>query len=82
MQASEPLRHQGAYHCGEMGLGNRMNESTSQLGTDRTFSHIAPTETVFLHRKVGGIYMLAVQLKARVDIAQSFLPFAIDLKTT
>jgi predicted unusual protein kinase regulating ubiquinone biosynthesis (AarF/ABC1/UbiB family) len=82
MQASEPLRHQGSYPCGEMGLSGRMNESTSQLGTDRTFSHIAPTETVFLHRKVGGIYMLAVQLKAHVDIGSLFLPFAIDLKTT
>jgi len=81
MQASEPLRHQGPYPCGEMGLGHKMNESTSQLGTDRTFSHIAPTETVFLHRKVGGIYMLAVQLKARVDIASSFLPFALNLET-
>lgn len=80
MQASEPLRHEGPYPCGEMGLGNRMNESTSQLGSDRTFSHIAPTETVFLHRKVGGIYMLAVQLKAHVDIASLFIPFAIDPK--
>lgn len=76
MLASEPLRFEEAYPCGELALGNRMNKCAVALGSDRSFSHIAPTETIFLHRKIGGIYMLAVQLKAKVDIRKAFIKFS------
>lgn len=76
MLASEPLRFEEAYPCGELALGNRMNKCAVALGSDRSFSHIAPTETIFLHRKIGGIYMLAVQLKAKVDIRNAFIKFS------
>jgi Zn-dependent membrane protease YugP len=29
-----------------------------------------------LHRKIGGIYMLAVQLKAQVDVRKTFIKFS------
>jgi predicted unusual protein kinase regulating ubiquinone biosynthesis (AarF/ABC1/UbiB family) len=76
MAASEPLRHEGPYPCGKLGLGRRMNEKAAALSADRSFGHIAPTETIFLHRKVGGIYMLGVQLNARIDFAQIFSSIA------
>jgi predicted unusual protein kinase regulating ubiquinone biosynthesis (AarF/ABC1/UbiB family) len=76
MLASEPLRFEEPYPCGELALGSRMNKCAVALGSDRSFSHIAPTETIFLHRKIGGIYMLAVQLKAQVDIRKAFIKFS------
>ncbi len=46
------------------------------LGRDREFWHTPPAAALFLHRKLGGLYLLAARLKARVDVArlaQSFL---------
>lgn len=76
MSASEPLRHDGPYPCGKLGLGKRMNESGKALSSDRTYAQVTPAEVVFLHRKIGGIYMLAVQLNAQVDFAKLFAPYA------
>lgn len=74
--ASEPLRHEGPYPCGKLGLGKRMNESAKALSADRSYAQVTPAEVVFLHRKIGGLYMLAVQLNAQVDFAELFRPYA------
>jgi len=76
MAASEPLRHEGPYPCGKLALGKRMNESASVLSADRSYAEVTPAEIVFLHRKIGGIYMLAIQLGARVDFAGLFKSYA------
>jgi predicted unusual protein kinase regulating ubiquinone biosynthesis (AarF/ABC1/UbiB family) len=80
MTASEPLRHEGPYPCGKLNLGKRMNESTAALSSDRTYGQITPVEVIFLHRKIGGIYMLAVRLNAQVDFAKIFAPYAQQLQ--
>jgi predicted unusual protein kinase regulating ubiquinone biosynthesis (AarF/ABC1/UbiB family) len=77
MLAHEPLRHSGPYPCGRQGLGNRMNECTKQLAADRSFAHLAPTDALFLHRKIGGLYALAVQLRARVDLGKLFSSYSL-----
>ena len=78
MTASEPLRHDGPYPCGKQGLGKRMNEVGAILSADRTYAQVTPAEVVFLHRKIGGIYMLAVKLGAQVDFSGLFQPYALD----
>ena len=35
---------------------------------ERDFWHSPPADAVFLHRKLGGLYLLAARLKARVDV--------------
>ena len=40
------------------------------LGRDREFWHTPPAAALFLHRKLGGLYLLAARLKARVDVRQ------------
>ena len=47
-----------------------------QLGTDRDFWHTPPVDALFLHRKIGGLYLLAARLGARVDIRGLFLRHA------
>ncbi len=37
------------------------------------FWHTPPVDALFLHRKIGGLYLLAARLKARVDIRAIFL---------
>jgi hypothetical protein len=53
-----------------------MRDAGMQLGTDRDFWHTPPVDALFLHRKIGGLYLLAARLGARVDIRGLFLRHA------
>ena len=75
-QACEPLRHVGPYDFGRSDLALRMRDAGFQLGADRDFWHTPPVDALFLHRKIGGLYLLAAKLKARVDIRALFLQHA------
>lgn len=75
-QACEPLRYAGAYDFGQSDLARRIRDTGMQLGMDRTFWHTPPAEVLFLHRKLGGLYLLAAKLKARVNIQALFRPYA------
>ena len=74
--ACEPLRQQGAYDFGHSSLAVRMREAGMRLGYDRDFWHTPPIDALFLHRKIGGLYLLAARLGARVDIRALFLQHA------
>jgi hypothetical protein len=41
------------------------------LGEDRQFWHTPPIDCLFLHRKLGGLFLLVTRLKARVDVSKS-----------
>jgi hypothetical protein len=51
----------------------RLRDAGMALGLDRDFWHIPPIDTLFLHRKLGGLYLLAARLKARVNVQQLVL---------
>jgi len=38
------------------------------LGMDREFWIIPPADAMLLQRKFGGLYLLAIRLRARVDV--------------
>jgi predicted unusual protein kinase regulating ubiquinone biosynthesis (AarF/ABC1/UbiB family) len=67
-QACEPLSYKGEYDFGRSDLGARIRDAGLALGRDRDFWHTPPTDALFLHRKLGGLYLLAARLKARVDV--------------
>ena len=75
-QACEPLRHEGLYEFGRTDLAVRIRDTGYQLGIDRDFWHTPPIDALFLHRKIGGLYLLAAKLAARVDIRALFLQHA------
>ena len=66
--ACEPLRHEGEYDFGRSDLAIRIRDAGMVLGMDRDFWHTPPADTLFLHRKMGGLYLLAARLKARVNV--------------
>lgn len=66
--ACEPLRHAGPYDFGNSDLAARIRDSGLALSMERDFWHSPPADAVFLHRKLGGLYLLAARLKARVDV--------------
>lgn len=67
-QAFEPLRFEGLYDFGASDLPRRIHETGLALGLDREFWHVPPADVLFLHRKLGGLYLLAARLKARVNV--------------
>ncbi|MHB8788137.1 MAG: ABC1 kinase family protein [Thauera sp.] len=66
--ACEPLRHPGPYDFGASDLAVRLRDAGLALSTDRDFWHTPPADALFLHRKLGGLYLLAARLGARVDV--------------
>lgn len=46
------------------------------LAQDRTLTHIPPIETLFLQRKLAGLFLLAARLKARVALGPLVAPYA------
>lgn len=69
--ALEPLCFDGAFDFGTTDMAPRLREAGLALGLERDFWHIPPIDTLFLHRKLGGLFLLATRLKARVNVRQS-----------
>lgn len=70
MMAGEPFRYEGPYDFGASHLGTRLNEAAMVLGRDRDYWHTPPADALFLHRKLGGLFLLAARLEARADVRE------------
>ncbi len=68
--AMDPLRQNSAFDFGQSDLLDRLRDMGLALGTERDLMHVPPAETLFLHRKIGGMYLLATRLRARVNLSQ------------
>lgn len=66
--ALEPFCREGVYDFGASDLPERVRSSGMALGLDREFWIIPPADAMLLQRKFGGLYLLAIRLKARVDV--------------
>jgi len=67
-QAFEPFSQVGPYDFGTTDLPQRIRATGLALGMDREFWKIPPADAMLLQRKFGGLYLLAIRLKARVDV--------------
>ncbi len=70
LMATEPARHQGLYDFAESDLTSRISEAGMTLSMEKGYWHTPPADALFLHRKLGGMFMLASRLQARVDVRQ------------
>jgi hypothetical protein len=68
MEATEPLRTPGAYDFGNSDLAQRIHQRGMAISSDPDAWHTPPADVLFLHRKMGGLFMLASQLGANVDV--------------
>ena len=53
----------------------RLRDAGLKLSLDRDFWHTPPADALFLHRKLGGLYLLAARLGARVDVGRLAEPW-------
>ncbi|PTB33393.1 ABC1 kinase family protein [Photobacterium phosphoreum] len=78
LQACEPLKYQGVYDFGQSDMVRRIRDAGSQLSMQQGYWHTPPADAIFLHRKLGGLYLLAAKLKARVDVNKIFLSYMTE----
>ena len=67
-QACEPLRHEGLYDFGASNLAQRISIQAKELSIKKNYWHTPPIDALFLHRKIGGLYLIASKLKANINI--------------
>lgn len=66
--AMGPLRQDGPFDFGRSDLLERLRDMGLAIGNDRDLAHVPPAATLFLHRKIGGTYLMAARLRARVAL--------------
>jgi predicted unusual protein kinase regulating ubiquinone biosynthesis (AarF/ABC1/UbiB family) len=71
----EPLRHDGAYDFGASELPRRASELTMLPALRDGLLRAPPADTLFLHRKLVGSFLLCARIGARVDVRSLMLPF-------
>jgi predicted unusual protein kinase regulating ubiquinone biosynthesis (AarF/ABC1/UbiB family) len=75
-EACEPLYRDAVYDFGNTDLAARLQAQGMAMGLERTYAHTPPIDAIFLHRKIGGLFLLAIKLKAKVDVKALFAPYA------
>jgi predicted unusual protein kinase regulating ubiquinone biosynthesis (AarF/ABC1/UbiB family) len=71
----EPLRRRGVYDFAASGLPARARDAGFDLAFRQGFLRAPPPETVFLHRKLVGTFLLCARIRARVDVRALLEPF-------
>ena len=66
--ALEPLRHDEPYDFAASKLPARLSELGQRATEFADFWHAPPTDVVYFHRKLGGMFMLAARMGARVNV--------------
>lgn len=70
----EPLRRPGPYDFGRSRLPARVRDLGMDLAFRRGFLRAPPPETMFLHRKLVGSFLLCARIRARVDVHSLIRP--------
>jgi len=66
--AMGPLRQNGPFDFGRSDLLEQLRDMGLAISSDRDLSHVPPAATLFLHRKIGGMYLMAAKLRARIAL--------------
>ena len=68
--ATEPVRVSGSFDFTANDLAERISQLLYKLRVESRLWRMPPPEILFLHRKLGGMYMLCSKLQARVDVGK------------
>lgn len=66
--ALEPITSPGPYDFGASDISARLQRLGTEAQDFREFWQAPPSDAVFFHRKVGGMFLLAQRMRARVDV--------------
>ena len=68
--AMAPLRADTVFDFGRSDLLERLRDMGMAIGQDRDLTHVPPAPTLFLHRKIGGMYLMATKLRAQIALRE------------
>jgi predicted unusual protein kinase regulating ubiquinone biosynthesis (AarF/ABC1/UbiB family) len=75
MEACEAIRSDEPYDFGNSDLVTRLHDKGVALTMEHNFWHTPPADALFIHRKLGGLFLLAKRLSARVDMRKAAAPW-------
>ncbi len=75
MLALEPLRHDIPYDFARSDMAARMAALGERITDYSDFWRAPPTDAVYFHRKLGGMFMLASRVRARVNVYRLMQPW-------
>ncbi|HCG7672264.1 TPA: AarF/ABC1/UbiB kinase family protein [Vibrio parahaemolyticus] len=73
--ACEPMLIDEAYDFKASGLAQKLREAGTILSMEQDYWHTPPADAIFLHRKIGGMYLLAARIGAKVNIRRLVQPY-------
>ncbi len=73
--ATEPARSRSDFVFGGSDLALRMRDILVEIRVREKFGRLPPAEVLFLHRKLGGLYLLLTHLRAAVPVRQLLTPY-------
>ena len=73
--AMAPFQSTEPFDFGDTAVVGHLRTRGMTFAEDRAVWHIPPIDTLFIQRKLGGIYLLAARLKARVDVRAILRPW-------
>lgn len=75
LEACEPIMTDGVFDFGQTDLARRIRDAGTALSMKENYWHTPPADAIFFHRKLGGLYLLAARLQARVNLKEIFSPY-------
>jgi len=70
-----PLTHNQPYDFGRSDIPQEVLKRVEVLKSGRAFWQIPPMDVAYIHRKIGGLFMLATRLKAEVNVHELLMPW-------
>jgi hypothetical protein len=70
MLAMEPVREDVAYDFARSTIASNMAKLGEEVRDFKEVWQSPPSDAIYFHRKVGGMFLLASRLKARVNVYQ------------
>jgi hypothetical protein len=67
---AEPARNPGPFDFSTADLSERLSEQVLSLRLEQGFGRLPPPDVLYLHRKLGGLYLLCKRLRARVPVSE------------
>lgn len=65
-----PIRHEGEFDFRHSELSQQMMDKLMKLRFEQRYTRLPPTDVLFLHRKLGGLYLLLSHLGANINVNQ------------
>ncbi|MEM6728534.1 MAG: AarF/ABC1/UbiB kinase family protein [Pseudomonadota bacterium] len=80
LKGMEGVDADGWFDFGRDALRRELAETGMNLADDKAFLHLPPMDTLYVQRKLAGMFLLAARLRARVNLAELFAPWIAEAR--